>query len=283
MPLDAYEQQRAREAQAGKDKAILIAKRATFGVMAFIALTLAMCSFKTVEPGQRGVRVSLGTVEDKSLTPGLYWVNPFTTHITEMNVQTIKWEGNTQAYTKDVQTATVHFVANYNLKPEVAHVVYQTVGEDWANTLVGQVVTSQIKRVIGQYEAVELIAKRQDAQQTITSDITEQLAKKNVIVTGFQMTNVDYTPIFERAVEAKVVAQQDAIREQNHTAAVEQSAKQTVIRATAEAQSMQIRAHALESNPKLVEWEAVQKWKGEVPYIMGAGAVPFINMTPQGK
>ena len=53
-----------------------------------------------------------------------------------------------------------------------------------------------------------------------------------------------------------------------------------VIAATAEAQSMEIRADALAQNPKLVSWEAVQKWDGKPPVNMyGSAAVPFVDVN----
>ena len=85
-------------------------------------------------------------------------------------------------------------------------------------------------------------------------------------------------PRARRAVEAKMVAQQKAIEEQNRTVQIQQQANQTVITAKAAAESMTIRAQALEQNPKLVEWEAVQKWNGVLPVYSLAGAVPFINV-----
>ena len=82
-------------------------------------------------------------------------------------------------------------------------------------------------------------------------------------------------------MEQKVIAQQKAIEEQNRTKQIEEQARQKVLSAEAEAKSMQIRAEALEQNAKLVEWEAVQKWNGVLPqYMLGGGAVPFINLTP---
>jgi hypothetical protein len=53
-----------------------------------------------------------------------------------------------------------------------------------------------------------------------------------------------------------------------------------VIAATAEAQSMKIRADALAQNHKLVSWEAVQKWDGKPPVNMyGSAAVPFVDVN----
>jgi hypothetical protein len=92
------------------------------------------------------------------------------------------------------------------------------------------------------------------------------------------MVNIQYQKDFETAVERKVTAIQKAIEEQNRTRQIEEQAKQKVIDAKAQAESMRIRATALTNNPKLVEYEAVQKWNGELPtYVMG-DSVPFIQL-----
>ncbi|MEO8314741.1 MAG: SPFH domain-containing protein, partial [Pseudomonadota bacterium] len=136
------------------------------------------------------------------------------------------------------------------------------------------------KRELGQHEAVTLIATRDQAARAIETGARAKLAEKHVLVTGLQITNIDYTKEFENSVEAKVIAQQRAIEEQNRTVQIEQQAKQKVISAEAEAESMRIRAKALESNLRLVEWEAVQKWDGKLPQYQLGGATPFINLSP---
>jgi prohibitin 2 len=266
-----------------------VAKWIVGGVAALAFLIIGSCSMTTVDTGHRGVKVRFGQVIGEGLPEGLYFVNPLTTHIKDLDTRVQKWSGSTQAYTRDVQQANVFFVVNYRLDPTKAHIVYQSVGEDWASKLIGQVVVEEIKREFGQHEAVNLIAQRNAAAREIEKDIITKLAQRNVLMTGFQLTNIDYTPQFEQAVEAKVVAQQKAIEEQNRTVQIREKASQqietakgnaesTVLNAKAEAESIRIRATALEQNAKLVEWEAVQKWNGVLPQYVLGGAVPFINV-----
>jgi regulator of protease activity HflC (stomatin/prohibitin superfamily) len=254
-----------------------------------VALWLVFASMETVENGHRGMKVSFGKVDSELLTPGLAFVNPFTTKVVQMNIQTNKWEGESQAYTRDVQQAKILFTLNYNLEPSKVIDTYQSVGTDWAGKLVGQVVHESIKREFGQHEAVDVIAQRDKASRAIEAEVKEKLALRSVNVTGFQLTNIDYTPEFEHAVEQKVIAQQKAIEEQNRTVQIREQAAQkvetakgnaeaTVLNAKAEAESIRIRANALEANAKLVEWEAVQKWNGQMPTYMMGGAMPFIQI-----
>jgi len=251
------------------------------GAAVGVFLLIAGCEgTQTVKTGNRGVKVVFGKVEQQPLSEGLYFINPFTTHLAQMNVQTLKWEYKTEAYTKDVQKSTISYAINYGLDPTYAAEMYRTVGETWPDVLLPQVVNEEIKRQIGQVVAVDLVAQRDQIAREIERLVTQNMAQRHVIISGFRLTNIDYTPEFEKAVEAKVVAQQDAIREQNHTVQVQQQANQTVLSAEAEAKSMKIRADALSSNQKLVQWEAVQKWDGALPTIvLGGNAMPFINMN----
>ncbi|MSQ92314.1 MAG: prohibitin family protein [Gammaproteobacteria bacterium] len=273
-------------------RGLRIVKMIGAAVIAIFFMILVSCSITTVDTGHRGVRVRFGEVIGEGLPEGLYFVNPFTTHIQSMDTRILKWESTTQAYTRDVQQADVGFVLNYRLDPTKAHIVFQQVGTDWSAKLVGQVLLEDIKREFGQHNAVDIIAQRDLAARAIETHVKETLGRRDVVVTNFQLTNIDFTEQFEHAVEAKVVAQQKAIEEQNRTVQIEEQAKQrvatargsaeaTVLQAKAEAESILIRARALEQNAKLVDWEAVQKWDGRLPTYMMGNAVPFVNVPQQ--
>lgn len=265
----------------------------SLGIGSLIAFVFAWwfiaASMQTVENGHRGMAVRFGKVVSEAMPPGLTFVNPFTTKVVQMNIQTNKWDGESQAYTRDVQQAKIRFTLNYNLDPATVIETYQNVGTDWAGKLVGQVVHESIKREFGQHEAVDIIAQRDKASRAIEAEVKDKLALRHVAVTGFQLTNIDYTPEFEHAVEQKVIAQQKAIEEQNRTVQKQELANQqvveakgnaesTLINAKATAESIRIRASALEANAKLVEWEAVQKWDGVLPVYQMGTATPFIQI-----
>lgn len=236
--------------------------------------------FEIVDTGHRGVRVVYGKVEPVSLEEGFYWYNPFTTSIREMNVQTQRYDVETQTYTRDVQQAKLHIVVNYNLEKTKAHEMLENVGRDWEDRLIPQAVNGTVKTVIGKWDAVDLIANRAAAQEAIQTMLTDALATRDIHVTRVEISNIDYSQQFEQAVESKVVAIQTAEQEKNKTVQVQEKAKQQVIAAKAEAESMSIRAQALTQNKALVEWEAVQKWDGKLPnYMLGGNTTPFINVN----
>lgn len=255
------------------------AKLIGFGVVALLLGTAALSGFTVVETGHRGVKATFGKVESESLPEGLYIYNPFMSKITQMDIRQQRLDHSEIAYTKDIQQATIAYTVNYGLRPDHAHTVLQEVGADWAKVLVPQVVSGTIKGVIGSWNAVELISNRNKATADIEAAIKAALADRNVSVSKFEITNIDYNDEFEKAVEAKVTATERAKEAENKTRQVQEEAKQRIISAEAEARSMQIRSEALTQNHGLVEYEAVHKWDGKLPqYMLGNGALPFINV-----
>jgi len=261
------------------------------GFLLFVIL--ASCSAQVVETGHRGVKVTLGKPGSASLPEGLYFIVPMVQRMVELNVQQLKWESQTAAYTQDVQQADIKFTLTYNLDPVATHIVYREVGKDWAARLIGQVAFEELKNEIGQHRAESLVASRAQAARAIEIKIRAALAARHITLGGFQLTNIDYTPEFETAVEAKVIAQQKAIEEQNRTAQIKEQAKQkveqatgaaaaTVLAANAEAESITIRARALAQNPNLIEWEKTQvlreRWNGAFPTTVLGDAVPLMNL-----
>ena len=228
--------------------------------------------------GQRGVKVTLGRVSPKSYSEGVHFVTPFISKIKVMNVKTQKLSTPTEVYTKDIQQARISYVVNYNLMPQNVHQMYRQVGMNYQDTILLPAIEGTIKDVIGKWNAQDLIANREKATREILIKLQTHLKDNYINVSDFQIIEINYSEVFERAIESKVTAEQEALKAKNKTVQVEEEAKQKLISAQAEAKSMQIRATALTQNKALVEYEAVQKWNGKLPEYMMGGSIPFINM-----
>lgn len=241
-----------------------------------VALALSACG--QVPAGHRGVFVNMGAPTEQ-VGEGVHYYNPLTYDLVDMNTRQQKWSESTEAYTKDIQQANVKFTLTYALRPDKALYTYRHVGEEWASTLIPQVVEQSVKNVFGQSEAVkDTINNRGQVQDKIKADITRKLKARNIIVHGFELNDISFSDAFESAVEQKQIAVETANAEKNKTVAVQERANQRVIAAEADAKAMQIKTAALSGNAKLVEYEAVQKWNGVLPSQMMGNAVPFINI-----
>lgn len=247
-------------------------------VVLFLVLAGSCSMVSVVEPGHRGVKAVWGKVEDAPLTEGIYFNSPIMTSIVQMDIRTQKWSGETTVYTKDVQQASVKYTYNVSLQGDKAAEIYRTVGKRYEETLIPQVVEGGLKNSFGKWEAVDVIANREKLRSEVQLFLKENLAARGVIVERFDITNIDYSNEFENAVEAKVVAIQQAEEQKNKTVQVEEVAKQKVISAEAEARAMKIKSDALSQNQNLVAYEAVAKWKGEVPAVLNINSGSLLNI-----
>jgi len=249
----------------------------------FLVLIGSLSSVTVVDTGHRGVKRVFQKVEGEPLSEGIYFNSPFTTDIVEMDIRTQKMEGSTEAYTRDVQQATVSYVVNYSLNPKMAGHVLETIGADFADRLVPQAVFGTLKSSFGKWEAVDVVANREKVRAEAQAAIAANLQDRGINIERFEITNIDYSPEFEKAVEAKVTAVQLAEQAKNQTVRIQEEANQKVVSAKAEAESMRIRADSLTQNRALVDYEAVQKWDGKLPQYMMGNSVPFINISKQGQ
>ena len=247
-------------------------------IVLFVIAVLLCNPIVVVGVGERGVKVTLGKVSPESLGEGMHFIMPYVQKIAKMDVKTQKYTTQTHVYTKDIQQARISYVVNYNLVADSAFRMYQEVGMDYVSKVINPVLEGTIKDVIGKWNASDLVANREEATSDILVKLHDQLTSRYVNVTSFQIVDINYSEVFERAIESKVTAEQDALKAKNKTVQIQEEARQKVISAEAEAKSMSIRANALTQNKALVEYEAVQKWNGILPQYMMGNSVPFINL-----
>lgn len=248
------------------------------GLVVLIILLVACNPIAIVNAGERGVKVTLGQVSDESYTEGVHFVMPFVSSMHNMDIKTQKSNIATTVFTKDIQQARLTYVINYNLHADSAHKMYKQVGKNYKDTILIPIVEGTVKNVIGGWNASDLIANRAKATSDILTKLQEQLDDNYINVTDFNITDIDYSDVFEKAIEGKVTAEQEALKAKNQTVQVQELARQKVISAEAEAKSIRIKAEALKQNRDLVNLTLAEKWDGKLPQYMMGNSVPLVNL-----
>lgn len=245
-------------------------------------LTLSNCGFETVDTGNRGIWVKFGEVIGEPQPEGLYFYNPFIWDMVEYPVRETAWHSQTEIFTVDTQAVDVEFSVVYYPDPKQVGRLYKEIGypHDLEKKIIQNVVLGSIKDAIGKVKADDLVGQREAVAGRAFREVREALATRAVIVTGFQLTDLKFGKAYREAVEAKVVATQEAAKAVNVTVTIREQAKQTVATATAEAEAMRIKSAALSQNKGLIAFEWVQKWDGHQPQIvMGGNSIPMLDMS----
>jgi prohibitin 2 len=135
-----------------------------------------------------------------------------------------------------------------------------------------------------------LITKRETAKDVITQTLRSTLASNNIVVQNVFITDFQFSQSFAAQIEQKVVAFQKFLTEQNNLKAVQVIANQNVVQAQAaaranvakaggEAQAIDIITQQLRSSPEYLQWQAINRWNGQLPYALGSsGGVPFFQL-----
>lgn len=252
-------------------------------ILSLLLVTLTGCGFETVDTGHRGIKTTFGKIIGEPLGEGLHFYNPFTSDIIEMEVREVKIEGETPCFTKDTQNVVVAYAVVLYPDPAKIHTIYQKFGYQWSSKLVIPAIHSAIKDMIGQYVADDLVGKRDAVRVAAQKELAETLSTRDITITSISLTNLDFDDAYEKAVEEKVVATQNALAEKNRSVQVEEKAKQTIASAKADAEAMKIKTQALSQNRGLVEYEIAQKWDGKLPQNMFGGSLPMINFDSLTK
>jgi len=146
------------------------------------------------------------------------------------------------ASSKDLQAVWANIVVNYSVNPTNAVDIYTNYrsAEQFGLSIVEPLIRETVKSVTAQYTAEELVTKRLEISEKVYALLADELPGKGVILSQSNLTNFDFSPAFNKAIEDKVTAVQNAETQKNKLEQVKYEAQQTIetAKATAEAQRM---------------------------------------------
>jgi prohibitin 2 len=247
--------------------------------VAIIALILlfVLSPFGTIAAGERGVHLRFTAVTGKVFGEGLYFRIPLIESVQTMDVKVQKYEMQSNAASKDLQTVHSVVALNFHIDPDRVANIYQDVGLQFRDRIIDPAMQEAIKASTAKFTAEELITKREMVRDEIKAQLTSRLKGRNILVDEFNIVNFDFSKNFNDAIEAKVTAEQQALAAKNKLEQIKFEADQKIAEARGKAEAMTIESNALRSNPQILELRALEKWNGTLPQVTG-GAVPFINL-----
>lgn len=281
-----------------------ILKTILFITLAVLSIIALFSSFTTIESGHVGVVKRYGAVQSEVLKEGIHFIRPMGLEkVHEMNTKMQAVEAKASSSSKDLQMVAAVVTIQYSVEGNMAPKVYQRFGtaEVFGITVISPAVQESVKAVTAKYAAEELISKRAEVKSAIELElqnfIAKTLLKENstgaLKIANVAITNFDFSPQFNASIEAKVRAEQEALKAVNEKkktvtqaeAASEKKkleadalAYKTKVESEARAKAIRLEAEALKSQPQLIELRRVEKWNGQLPHYMGEGPLPMLNV-----
>jgi regulator of protease activity HflC (stomatin/prohibitin superfamily) len=255
-------------------------KKINFISVFVVFFLLTSLSVGLVPVGYRGIATRLGNVTGKIRGQGIFFKVPFIEGNKNIEVRVQKEETTATAASKDLQSVTAKVALNFRVEPERVVSLYQEIGMDYKERRIIPALQESVKATTAKYTAEELITRRAEVRDGIKLAISEKMGNNGIFVEDFNIVDFDFSESFNKAIEAKVTAEQDALAAKNKLEQVKYEAEQRVAQAKGEAEAIKIQSEAIQAQggENYVQLQAIKQWKGDVPQYMMGNAVPFINL-----
>ena len=259
-------------------------KFVVIGVIVLVGIFLVGGIFGTVGAGQRGVLLRFGAVTGEIKEEGLYYKIPFVDEVVLMSTQIQKYTAPATSSSKDLQVVSTEVTLNFQLASDQVGEIYRTMRRDYQNRVIQPFIQEVVKSTTANYDAEQLITQRPLVKDELQQMMTERLIPLGINVVELSITDFQFSPAFQDAIEAKVRAVQAALEAQNALERVKFEAEQEITRATAEARALelqkeQVTDQLLELRRIEVQQTAVEKWNGVMPSVVTSGGpVPMLDV-----
>ena len=264
-----------------------------FSGLALVVVGMTNSTIKQVDAGHVGVQSLFGKVQERVLTSGLNFINPFVV-VHDIDVKTqnytmssIATEGDKtgddaiRVLSADGLEVIIDLTILYSVIPSEAPRIYREIGLDYKNIIVRPITRTKIRDNAVYYDAVNLYSKQRDEFQVkISESIEKDFKARGLVLEQLLVRNITLPASVKAAIESKINAEQDAQKMQF----VLQKEKQEAERKRVEAQGIADYQRIVNSEltDKLLQYENIKAQKeialspNAKVIIMGKGSAPII-------
>lgn len=211
----------------------------TLSVVACIALVIAFIavpfSIRTIDTGEIAVVKQLGEAK-YTRTAGTHFDFWLTQSYTRYDTKVQNVDVMTSAYSSDAQTMDIAMTLQYQIiEDHVIDIAREYGTLDVLQNRIQSIAIEKTKSVLSSYKAMDIIADRATMSPLVEQAIKEAIGEKYfVIVSTVVLTNIDFSDAFEKAVEDKMIAEQNQLKQEYENTAKINAAeadKQSAIKA----------------------------------------------------
>ena len=236
------------------------------GFAGIFLLVLVFTSVFTVQSGTRKIVMTAGEATSVA-DEGINFKVPFYQGTKEVDIKTHKASQSARAASKDLQIVSSTISVNYHYDSGKLIEIYKTTGFDIDERIIAPRIQETLKSVAAKYSAEGLITNREKAKNDIDAILKRDLGKYHLIVEDIQLTEFNFSPEFNAAIEAKQTEEQKTLKAEKIYQRTKIEADSRIAQATGEAEAIRIQAEAIQNNggAEYVSLKWIEKWDGKTP------------------
>jgi regulator of protease activity HflC (stomatin/prohibitin superfamily) len=189
----------------------------------FILLGVLISSIVQINPGEIGIKILFGSIQNDVLSSGLHLVNPLL-EIQKLDVKTqnytmsgINDEGQKEGddairvLTSDGLEVTIDLTVLFRVVAADAPKLLKETGSDFRDKIVRPITRTKIRDNAVYYQAVDLFgSKRDEFQQRIYKSIEDDFKSRGLMLEQLLVRNISLPSSVKASIESKINAEQDA-------------------------------------------------------------------------
>jgi prohibitin 2 len=239
-------------------------------ILVFVAIVFGSTGTYIVQPGFRGVEVTLGKVTPKFKSEGFGFKQPFITHIQPVSIRQQTRTMPAECYSSDLQQVKMEVNILYRIPEQSVVRIFQEYAGDPFDSLIAPRVQEALKEVAAAQSAEMIVKQREDVKLKALDLARHKVGANFLEIVDVVLYNISLTAELEHAIELKMVQEQEAEKAKFTQTKAQIEADTAIIRARGEADAIQVRGQALRASPDFIRLQVVQNWNGKSPLVVGA-------------
>ena len=229
-------------------------------ILPVAALIAALSACTVVRQGEAGVQRTLGKYENRANTGGIEFYNPFVATVVKIPVRTVNLEVASRLPSKEGLNIRAVISILYRVDADKAPTLLRQVGRKFESNLILPVFRSAVADISARFLAKDMhTGSRSKIEEAIQMRMGHILATRGIEVEAVLIKSIELPANLARAIEAKLEAEQRALRMQFVLNEARQEAERKRIEAEGVNQAQSIIAKGL--TPMVLRFKSIEAFK----------------------
>ena len=246
-------------------------------ILIFVFILVLSTSSYVVQPGFRGVEVTLGKVSPVFKPEGFGFKTPLISTIVPVTIRQQTSQLQAACYSSDLQQVNMDIRVLYRVPESSIVKIYQGYAGDPFDSLIAPRVQEALKEVTALDTAEQIVKNREEIKNKALAAARIKISDL-LLVDDIVIQNIQLSSELETAIEAKMVQEQESDKAKFTQQKAQIEADTVVIKARGDAESIRIRGEALKQTPAFIDLQIVEKWDGKAPLVVGGNTGGGVNM-----